>query len=280
MTGALVGTVWSDFLKARAALDPTPAIDSKTPSPKPEPPAAPMTCPRADRSMSKTSPSHPLLPGFRGDTQWIHRREGHVGRPYWPGGDSGITLDPGMDLGHAEPWLIEAAFEKRLPAHQLKAVRKAMGAQGTEAQTLLRRSGTLRGIQISRSTAAGVFPYLLKPYWRSLQQRFPSIIDPEVPPEVQTAMLSLAYNRGTWNLELSPIHHPLKARRWEVVARLIRDMQQDHLLEGIRRRRRFESLLISENLAVEPMVEICRSIDSPETSRFRTVEKEIQEPES
>lgn len=27
------------------------------------------------------------LPGFRGDLSWLHDREGHVGRPYWPEGD-------------------------------------------------------------------------------------------------------------------------------------------------------------------------------------------------
>lgn len=41
-----------------------------------------------------------FLQSFRGDLEWIHAREGHLGKPYWPGGASGITLDPGVDLGH------------------------------------------------------------------------------------------------------------------------------------------------------------------------------------
>ncbi|MEM1180767.1 MAG: hypothetical protein AAGM22_20650 [Acidobacteriota bacterium] len=197
-------------------------------------------------------PLSPALPRFRGDTLWIHRREGHRGRPYWPGGSSGVTLDPGIDLGHVEPWLVEEAFGKGLSRRQLKAVRGALGVQGIEADELLRKSPTLRSITVDRATAAGVFPYLLRPYWRSLRLRFPTIDAPDTPSEVQTALLSLVYNRGVWNPDLGPLTAPLVAKRWSVVAELLRGMQQDHSLEGIRRRRRSESLLISENLSFRP----------------------------
>ena len=39
------------------------------------------------------------LPTFEGDLLWVHQLEGHAGRPYWPEGESGVTLDPGIDLG-------------------------------------------------------------------------------------------------------------------------------------------------------------------------------------
>ena len=278
-TGAVVGSLWSEALKSRSAI-------AKSPESRPEPPrlteipSTHMICRSVKNPSTVLALSHPQLPGFRGDTQWIHRREGHVGKPYWPGGDSGITLDPGMDLGHAEPWLIEAAFEERLPRHQLNAVRGAMGVKGAEAETLLRRSGTLRGIEVSRSTAAGVFPYLLRPYWRSLRLRFSSLADPDVPPEAQTALLSLAYNRGPWNPDLSLLHLPLQTRQWTAVARIIHNMQQDHLLEGIRRRRRIESLLISNNLAFAPTVNVCRHVQESKATSFGVVKKENQEPES
>ena len=42
-----------------------------------------------------------LLPRFRGDLGMVHTLEGHAGRAYWPKGKSGVTLDPGVDLGHA-----------------------------------------------------------------------------------------------------------------------------------------------------------------------------------
>ncbi|MEK6709483.1 MAG: peptidoglycan-binding protein, partial [Nitrospinota bacterium] len=45
-----------------------------------------------------------LLPGFAGDLEWVHARESHHGSPYWPKGNSGVTLDPGFDLGHADPF--------------------------------------------------------------------------------------------------------------------------------------------------------------------------------
>ena len=38
---------------------------------------------------------------FHGDLAWLQDREGHVGKPYWPGGIAGVTLDPGFDLRFA-----------------------------------------------------------------------------------------------------------------------------------------------------------------------------------
>lgn len=45
-----------------------------------------------------------FLPAFRGDLEWVQDQEGFSGTPYWPGGVSGVTLDPGVDLGHFGSW--------------------------------------------------------------------------------------------------------------------------------------------------------------------------------
>lgn len=253
-TGILVGLSWAPQApEGKVSLD-----SSRTPESAVEPDAAryPLTtCGHpgpAVQTSNNLGTVQPTLIGFRGDTLWIHHLEGHVGRPYWPGGASGITLDPGIDLGHVEPQLVESAFARRLPRHQYQEISGVLGIQGVSAQALLRDNTPLNNIRISRATAAEVFPLLLRPYWNGLRQRFRTLEEPQVPAEVHTALLSLAYNRGTWNPDLTHLHQPLERYRWNNVAQTILSMQQDHLLEGIRLRRRSEGRLISQGLVQWP----------------------------
>lgn len=180
-----------------------------------------------------------LLPGFRGDLAWLHAREGHKGRPYWPAGASGVTLDPGLDLHHAEWSLVERVLAPHLTAGQLarlKSVRRLAGIEAKEAAKML------SDIRISRELAAGLLPQVADPYWRALLKRFPSLLGG--PPEAHTALLSLAYNRGAGNKKLSVLRPWIAALDWAEVGREIRRMQQDHPLQNIRERRRLEGDLI------------------------------------
>ncbi|MEM7049076.1 MAG: hypothetical protein AAF604_05430 [Acidobacteriota bacterium] len=243
-----------------------PAITEPTsPAPRPLPAIASPNLPPDPRPAPAPEPegSSQVLPGFRGDTGWIHRREGHVGAPYWPGGLSGVTLDPGIDLGHAEPWLIELAYRHRTTPSQWRAMLRAMGVRGESANRLLERDPALRSVQIDQPAAAEIFPYLLKPYWRALRRRFPTLTKAYIPAEVQTALLSLAYNRGTWNRDLASLHLPLQQRDWSALAARIEAMQQDHELAGIRRRRRVEGFLISGHSTIPRPTEAAVSANPP-----------------
>lgn len=184
------------------------------------------------------------LPGFRGDIAWIHRWEGHAGRPYWPGGASGVTIDPGLDLGHAEPALIERALGNRLTKVQLDVVRRVRGLRGDEAKNALDLESTLHGIRVLRTTATEIFPLVAKPYWATLCRRFATLVEASTPGEIHTAMLSLAYNRGAGNRAIAALGESITATDWLGLADAVGAMQQDHGLEGIRRRRRAEGELI------------------------------------
>lgn len=189
------------------------------------------------------------LHGFRGDVGWIHRWEGHAGKPYWPGGASGVTLDPGLDLGHAPRELIAEAYEPRLSGEQYEAVQKVLGLRGKEAKAALESDSPLTSIRVTRQTATEIFPLLAKPYWNQLRIRFPGLDGPDVPGEVHTAMLSIAYNRGAGNRDLEILKPPIASKDWMAVGNLIGAMQQDHTLEGIRKRRRSEGEFIRSALA-------------------------------
>ena len=192
------------------------------------------------------------LAGFRGDFSWIHAWEGHVGRPYWPKGKSGITLDPGVDLGYAEPSLITTHYTPLLTAAQMKDLQWVFGRKGEAAEQALaqaeREQTPLTSIRISRDQADSLFALVAAPYWKAILKRFPTLGEQSTPATVQTAFLSLAYNRGAGNKDLTKLDGPLRAGQWRQLGELIAAMQQDHALAGIRRRRRSEGQLILDSL--------------------------------
>ena len=190
----------------------------------------------------------PDLPGFRGDLAWLHQWEAHKGHPYWPGrGASGVTLDPGFDLGHQT----EAALRRHyafLNAGDLAALAATLGLRGSKAKAAAKRPEVAR-IRISKAQATAALPAIAAPYWRAITRRFPVLLEESTPGQVQTAALSLAYNRGPNNSELTPLAGPLALQDWPAVADTIASMQADHHLAGIPRRRKAEAKLIREVLA-------------------------------
>jgi GH24 family phage-related lysozyme (muramidase) len=140
-------------------------------------------------------------------------------------------------------------LKPRLSPEHDAAVRDVLGKKGAEAKAALETTPDLLGLRVSRLEAAEIFPYVARPYWQALLKRFPNLGDPETPAEVHTAMLSLAYNRGAGNKGLEPLRGLIAAGDWKSTGDLIASMQQDHELEGIRKRRRAEGALILSSLA-------------------------------
>jgi GH24 family phage-related lysozyme (muramidase) len=192
------------------------------------------------------------LPGFDGDPGWVHLLEGHRGQPYWPGGASGVTLDPGIDLGHADAAFLDKLlrdhYGELMSPEQRAAVEAVVGIQGDDAKAALTADAVLGSIRISQEHADRVFPVASAPYWAAITERFERLSEPETPPSVQTALLSLAYNRGADNRHLESLGLLLADRDWVAAADKIGSMQQSHKLEGIRRRRREEAALIRAEL--------------------------------
>lgn len=183
---------------------------------------------------------------FSGDLKWIHDREGHAGKPYWPGGMSGVTLDPGVDLGHANELLVIRGFQNLMSDEQLQEALSLKGITGARAEQALHELNHLKSFRITRDSANEIFPQVAAPYWNGVVTRWPELID--APASVQTAMLSLAYNRGFNNSKLEVLTEHITRNDWRKVGETIFAMQQDHSLEGIRLRRRLEGKLILDSL--------------------------------
>lgn len=188
------------------------------------------------------------LSGFHGDLDWVHEQEGHVGRAYWPGGASGVTLDPGLDVGHAERNLVLSMFDSLLGQQQLQALEAVMGLKGEPAKRALEQSPVLQSIRISREQAEALMPIAAREYWTAIRSRFARLGEEATLPSVQTVLLSLAYNRGPRNRHLEPLDPLIRGAEWAAVAERVGGMQQRHELKGIRIRRRHEAALIRAEL--------------------------------
>lgn len=187
------------------------------------------------------------LPDFRGDLHWVHDQEGHKGRPYWPGGASGVTLDPGVDLGHANPDLVRSNYRRLTSEGQFAAVDRVFGVRGHEAARALETNEVLQSIRIPGDQAEIILPFVARNYWKNVCERF-GVDRERTPPSIQTALLSLAFNRGAGNRKLRVLAEPLNSERWANVAVQVGQMQQNHALAGIRRRRQAEANLIRAEL--------------------------------
>jgi len=189
-----------------------------------------------------------LMPTFHGDLDWVHAQEGHRGNPYWPGGQSGVTLDPGVDLGHANPELVRNIYRPRLGDDTWVLLEPVLGIRGDDARDLLSRSTPLKAIKISKTMAYEIMPHVASTYWDKIAERFPALNEETAPASVQTVLLSLSYNRGPHNRHLDSLTVPIEKRNWFWVAKKVGRMQRRHKLKGIRLRRKMEGKLIQTEL--------------------------------
>lgn len=190
--------------------------------------------------------------GFRGDPSFVHALEGHgaavYGRScYWPGGQSGVTLDPGFDLGYQKREQLEKYYASLLTDEQMQACLRSGDVRGEAADRRIQASGVLRSILLTRAEASALFPMVARPYWTRVAQRFPALLDERVPPAVHTVFLSLAYNRGAANDALAQLAEPLAERNWMILADHIEAMQDRHPVEGVTKRRDEEASYLDEH---------------------------------
>lgn len=229
-----------EFQRSKGKIDSLGVVDIKTWR---------LLQPHLEATVLETEASiEEILPSFRGDLEWIHAREGHLGKPYWPGGASGVTLDPGVDLGHLTLARVEVLYKDILTKKELKLLSQVDGIKGEGAKAALRAVPGLLDIRISRNQASKLFPIAAKPYWEKISKRMKGLSRVDTPASVQTVLLSLAYNRGVFNRDLEPLKELIMEKSWQEVASRVAKMQQRHELKGIRIRRRQEGNLVIAEL--------------------------------
>src|SRR4030042_1062895 len=130
----------------------------------------------------------------------------------WPGGQSGISLGIGYDLGYASVENFEADWKPYLTQEEIDQLKTVLGLRGSKAK---QEAPRFRNIVVKYADAKRVFINRSLPlYFDMAKNAFPGL--EELPEDAQGALVSLVYNRGAAMHDNSP-----EDRRKEM--RVIRD---------------------------------------------------------
>ncbi len=130
----------------------------------------------------------------------ILETEGFSSKPDWPGGQSGVTIGFGYDLGYVTVDQFESDWGERINPDARERLKAVVGLRGQRARN---RIGELSGLRVSRSAAMAVFDSRTLPlYELRTAQAFPGV--EALPEDARGALVSLVYNRGTSMLDSSP----------------------------------------------------------------------------
>jgi GH24 family phage-related lysozyme (muramidase) len=111
--------------------------------------------------------------------------------PYWPGGNSGVTLGIGWDLGQHNRVELQLAWAA-LSADSLERLEAAAGKKGAAAQALIPQ---LKSIEVPADVSKQVLSTSLdKYYYPFVTNQFSGL--KELPTEAQVVLISLVFNRG------------------------------------------------------------------------------------
>jgi hypothetical protein len=127
-----------------------------------------------------------------GQAYFYHSGENH---PDWPGGQSGVTIGIGYDLGYSTPSTIAADWAA-LPEDEIVALQSVAGIHGAAASS---HAHELHWVTVSWEVAMDVFANRDLPKWVDICDRdLPNFGD--LHGDCRGALVSLAFNRGeSWN---------------------------------------------------------------------------------
>ncbi|MFA6151396.1 MAG: hypothetical protein WC716_08750 [Chitinophagaceae bacterium] len=182
-------------------------------------------------------------------------------KPIWPGGESGVTIGIGYDLGFNTKAAIAAAWGHFVSASDLAILQSAAGLSGNNAKNAIPKT---KSVTIDYNTAMSVFYQTTLPiYAKTTKNAYPGI--DKLPPDAQGALLSLVYNRGAGmsgasRTEMKNIVALVAAKNLSGIARQLRNMKrlwEGKNLPGLLDRREQEAKLVesaSFNILSEDIV--------------------------
>jgi len=179
----------------------------------------------------------------------------YLSTPTWPGGDSGVTLGIGVDLGFYTKAQVAEMFSF-LPQNQIKELQSAVGYTGQKAHVQI--GPKMKQIHISYEDAVGVFKkYDIPKATRELLKIYPNA--PKLNPDTTAMLLSLVYNRGNslrgnTRVDMADIAHiteTIEAEDYEAIAQEFEDMTRlwkGKGLDGLVNRRLEEADIIRHSV--------------------------------
>jgi len=175
-------------------------------------------------------------------------------KPTWAGGDSGITIGIGADLGYMTEKEFMKVWSPHLNLNFIECLRKVVGLKGIQAKQMLR--GEILNVRVPYNTAYEVFvKYDIPKYWAKTKAIYPQL--EELNEDTQGALVSMVYNRGNKlegdsRVEMKAIVEMVKNKDYEGIAEEIEKSKRhwEHKnLDGLVVRREAEADLIRDSIA-------------------------------
>jgi GH24 family phage-related lysozyme (muramidase) len=166
----------------------------------------------------------------------------------WPGGESGITLGIGYDIGFVTPEQFEEDWSQHLGSDQIERLKTGIGIKGERAR---QRASEFRDITVTRAQAVEVFTNKTLPlHSQRTEGAFPGV--DQLPPDAQGALVSLVFNRGPGmggdsRAEMRAVRDAVAQGDLQEIANQIRAMKRLWVgkgLDGLLRRRDAEADLV------------------------------------
>lgn len=188
--------------------------------------------------------------------------ERHYTHPEWPGGNSGVTIAIGYDLGMCTAAKITADWKGRVPDVMLAVMVRCAGIHGDAARVLLPK--VKAQINIPWTLALDVFASRDVPQWMAAVNRALPKCD-RLNSTCFGVHVSLAYNRGAGGFNL-PGDRYLEMRniKAEMVQGLFGKIPAEYLsmrriwpgVVGLQNRRKHEADLFSKGLLLGATAEV------------------------
>src|SRR5687767_7884667 len=183
--------------------------------------------------------------------------------PIWPGGDSGVTIGIGYDLGFNNTADITNAWGLHISTPDLNLLLSVKKLTGQAARNAL---AGVKSVKIPYDIALKVFYQVSMPVFsKKVKRIYPGA--EKLPPDAQGALLSLVYNRGesldpnkSSRREMRNIVPLVASGNLNGIAREIRSMKRlwdPKKLPGLIKRREKEAVLVenaSFNILPEDLV--------------------------
>ena len=187
----------------------------------------------------------------------ILEMEGFSSKPEWPGGQSGVTIGFGYDLGYVTVDQFESDWGERIRRDAGRRLKAVVGLRALRARN---RVGEFSNLRVSRKAAAQVFDTRTLPLFElRTAQAFPGAA--ALPEDARGALVSLVYNRGTSMVDNSPEDRRREMRairaataagdRAEIAAQLraMKRLWEGKGLGGLITRREKEARLVESAMA-------------------------------
>jgi len=174
--------------------------------------------------------------------------------PIWAGGESGVTIGMGYDLGYNTDKQFMLDWSGVINLNFINALRPTIGIKGVQAKAMLK--GEILNVRIPYNTAYEVFVKSSLPRYYAMTKKIYPNMD-LLNEDTQGALVSVVYNRGNKlegdsRAEMRAIVDLISKQDYEGIAEQIeksKRLWEGRGLDGLVTRRESEADLVRDSMA-------------------------------